>query len=56
MSAWLKSLAIRLLAWLIGDSVAESNQTRTLAAERDASIQAPSTMSETADRLKQGKF
>lgn len=56
MSGRLKRLAIRLLAWLIGDDFAKSNQNRILATERDASSQAPSTASETADRLEQGKF
>ena len=56
MSAWLKRLAIRLLARLIGDDLAKTGEARTLAAERDASSKAPSTVSETADRLEQGRF
>jgi hypothetical protein len=56
MSVWLKRLAIRLLAWLIGDDVAKRGEARTLASERDAAIEAASSMRETADRLEEGRF
>jgi len=56
MSAWLKRLVMRFLAWLAADDIAETAEVRVLAAERDAAEQAPSTPQETRDRLREGKF
>jgi hypothetical protein len=56
MSTWLKRLALRFLAWLAGDDIAKTAEARTLAAERDATTHAPTTIEETAARLRQGKF
>ena len=56
MSAWLRRLALRFLAWLAGDDLAKTGEARTLAAERDAVNEAPTTTEETADRLKDGNF
>ena len=56
MSAWLKRLAVRFLAWLAADDVAKTAEVRTLVAERDAADQAPTTVQGTADRLREGKF
>ncbi len=56
MSAWLKRLALRFLAWLAGDDLAKTAETRTLAAERDAATEAPTTIEEAAKRLREGNF
>jgi len=56
MSVWLKRLALRLFAWLAGDDMAKTAEARALAAERDAAEQAPTTVEETAARLREGKF
>ncbi|HXP74410.1 MAG TPA: hypothetical protein VN823_09700 [Stellaceae bacterium] len=56
MSAWLKRLALRSLAWLAGDDTAKTAEVRVLAAERDAATQAPASAEETAARLREGKF
>ena len=56
MSTWLKRLALRFLAWLAADDVAKTTEARTLVAERDAADEAPMTVQEVADRLKEGKF
>jgi hypothetical protein len=56
MSAWVKRLAIRFLAWLIGDDLAKTRNVQVLTAERDAAIQAPSTRREVVHRLEEGKF
>jgi hypothetical protein len=56
MSAWLMRLALRFVAWLSGDDMAKTAEVRALAAERDAAEQAPTTVEETAARLREGKF
>ncbi len=56
MSAWLKRIALRFLAWLAGDDLAKTAEARTLAAERDARTEAPTTIGETARRLREGRF
>ncbi len=56
MSAWLKRIALRFLAWLAGDDLAKTVEARTLAAERDAMTEAPTTIEETARRLREGRF
>ena len=56
MSGWLKRLALRFLAWLAGDDLAKTAEARTLAAERDAATQAPTTLDDTAARLRDGQF
>lgn len=56
MSGWLKRLALHFLAWLAGDDLAKTAEERTLAAERDAAMQAPTTPDDTAARLREGKF
>ena len=49
-------LALRFLAWLAADDIAKTAEVRVLAAERDAAEQAPSTLQETRERLREGKF
>ena len=56
LKAALLRLALRFLAWLAGDDMAKTAETRALAAERDAAEQAPTTVEETAARLREGKF
>jgi hypothetical protein len=56
MTAWLKRLALRFLAWLAGDDIARTAEAQNLAAERDAATEAPTTVEETAARLREGKF
>lgn len=56
MSTWLKRFALRFLAWLAGDDIAKTAEVRVLAAERDAAEQSPTTVEETAARLREGKF
>jgi hypothetical protein len=56
MSAWIKRLALRFLAWLAADDMAKTAEVRTLAAERDAATQAPTTVEESAARLGEDQF
>lgn len=56
MTAWLKRLALRFLAWLATDDMGKTAEVRTLAQERDAATQAPTTTEETAARLREGEF
>ena len=56
MSGWLKRLTLRFLAWLAGDDLTKAAEAQTLAAERDAATQAPTTRDDTAARFREGKF